>query len=346
MGEHRHSEEVERQLPSLREDCRRVIGTPFKHFLCPILLEDEPVPLCMGHIINEACPNSFSGCVVQRSDIDGFYGSLVESDFTTNIQARSVGGLEKALRDPAMRKKLGPKLTVDGEELEYYEYREADVPGHTPINVHIGEGEPLRLVVKKTQEELDALMDKKLEISVGKDCRLSAVVTLVKAAFLTLFRLLGYSYAVSPEGRRIGQHMLGQFYREHGSNNGRKKIRKARREAPAFFEPFVNIMRLVDWFDGRQSLGTVEDKRGMACMTASGKIFGLKIFVRTDIFFGAVLMPFYEEAEGEAAYNEFLQSDSPMLLVRECEFEDMRLQIGTQSKESFWPKNDEEFKFD
>jgi len=300
----------------------------------------------MGHIINEACPNSFNGCVVQRSDVDGFYGSLVESDFTTNIQARSMGGPEKALRDPAMRKKMGLKFVVDGEELEHYEYRGVDVPGHTPIAMHIGEGEPFHLIVKKTPDELDALMGKRLEIKVGKDCRMPSVVTLVKAAYLTVFRLLGYSYAVSLEGRRIGQHMLGKFFREHGGNHGRKKIQKAKKEAPAFFQPYVNIMRLIDRFDGRQSVGTVEDQHGKASMTPSGKIFGLIIFVRSVIFFGAVLMPFYEEAEGEAAYNEFMQNESPRLLVRECKFEDMRLQIGTQSKESLWPKNNEEFKFD
>jgi hypothetical protein len=168
----------------------------------------------------------------------------------------------------------------------------------------------------------------------------------VKAAYLTLFRLLGYSYAVSPEGRRIGQHMLGKFYREYGGGNGRKKIQKAKKEAPAFFQPYVNIMRPIDRFDGRQPVGTVEDQLGNACMTPSGKIFGLIVFVRTNIFFCAVLMPFYEEAEGKAAYNEFLQNECPTLLVRECKFEDMRLQIGTQSKESLWPKNNEEFRFD
>jgi hypothetical protein len=346
MSDHKHSEEVERQLPFLREECTRVIGRPFKHFLCPILLKDEPVPLCMGHIINEACPNSFNGCVVQRADVDGFYGSLVESAFTTNIQARSMGGTEKALRDPAMRKKMGLKFVVDGEELEHYEYRGIAGPGHTPIDMHTGEGEPIRLVVKKTQEELDALIDKGLEIRVGKDCRMPSVVTLVKAAYLTLFRLLGYSYAVSPEGRRIGQHLLGKFFREHAGNHGRKKIQKAKKEAPAFFQPYVNIMRPIDRFEGRQSVGTVEDQHGKACMTPSGKMFGLIIFVRTDIFFCAVLMPFYEDAEGEGAYNEFMQNDCPMLLVRDCKFEDMRLQIDTQSKESFWPKNNEEFNYD
>src|SRR2546429_236557 len=98
------SKDIERQRSFLREDCTRVIGRPFKDFLCPILLTDEPVPLCMGHIINKACPNSFGGRIVQRADLDSFYGALAESDFTANIQARSMGGPEEALRDPTLRK--------------------------------------------------------------------------------------------------------------------------------------------------------------------------------------------------------------------------------------------------
>ena len=285
MSEHKHSEKVERQLPILREDCTRVIGQPFKHFLCPILLDDEPVPLCLGHIINEACPNSFNGCVVQRSDVDGFYGSLVESDFTSNIQARSMGGPEKALRDSALRKKMGLTFVVDGKELKHYEYRGVDVPGHTPIAMHIGEGEPLQLVMKKTQEELDALMERGLEIKVGNDCRMSSVVTLVKAAYLALFRLLGYSYAISPAGRRIGHEILGKFYRAHGHN-----IREAKKAALEFFRPYVNIMRTIDRFNGKQPIGTIEDQVGKACTTPSGKLFGLIVFIRTDTHFFAVLM--------------------------------------------------------
>jgi hypothetical protein len=55
-------------------------GNPFKCFYCPILQTDEETELCMGHIVNKSIPNSCRKCVVQRKDVDGFYGVVVEAE--------------------------------------------------------------------------------------------------------------------------------------------------------------------------------------------------------------------------------------------------------------------------
>jgi hypothetical protein len=136
-----HSETVEHNLTTLREDYARIIGRPFENYFCPILLEDERVRLCMGHIINEACPNSFRGRVVQREDVDNFFGSSFEADFTGTVQAKSMS-LREALDNPQMSKKLQPKLVLNGEQCEYYHDRGAASPRHAKIAVDIGEGEP------------------------------------------------------------------------------------------------------------------------------------------------------------------------------------------------------------
>src|SRR5882724_3720531 len=106
--EYRHSDKIEHNLNAMREDYARVVSKAFEHFFCPTLLEDKPVPLCMGHIINEACPNSFRGRVVQRADVDRFYGWAFESDFTGNVQARSMSPRD-ALLDLKICKKIIPK---------------------------------------------------------------------------------------------------------------------------------------------------------------------------------------------------------------------------------------------
>jgi hypothetical protein len=88
------------RVDKLREDFQAETGQPFKHFFCPILHVDEPVPLCEGHIINKA----FGTCnawVPQRQDVDNFFGSMVEADFISAVQDRS---------KPAFQKWIDPKL--------------------------------------------------------------------------------------------------------------------------------------------------------------------------------------------------------------------------------------------
>src|SRR5262249_10767782 len=119
IASYMHSSTVEHHLKALREDYERVEGRPFEHFYCPILGVDERAPLCMGHIVNEACPDSYRGRVVQREDVDNFYGALAEAEFTTLVQARSMDPRD-VLCDPILRKRMKPKLMVGGEVWPHY----------------------------------------------------------------------------------------------------------------------------------------------------------------------------------------------------------------------------------
>src|SRR5690349_20508560 len=75
-----HSD-IEARLNLHRADYAAVTGKPFRHFYCPILHVDEPVPLQRGHVVNEAFAGSPGAWVVQRQDVDSFYGSFFEADF-------------------------------------------------------------------------------------------------------------------------------------------------------------------------------------------------------------------------------------------------------------------------
>ncbi len=332
-----YSDTIRHHVQALREDYARVVGRPFKYFFCPLLLVDEAVPLCMGHIINQACPKSFRGRVPQRADVDRFYGRTFESDFTGNVQARSMNPRE-AILDPTICKKISPKIIVNGEEWKHYPDHGADVPGHTKVAMHLGGDEPLRWVVKKPQEEVDTLEKNSFQLAIGKDCRLSSLVSLIKAAYLTLFKLLGYSYALSTAGKQVGHELLGRFYREHGQ----KSANDARKEGLDFFRPYVNMMRTIEGFTGTVPLGTIESHRADVC-TAAGKIFAILVRVRTNARYFDVLMPCFEEPEGQVIYKEFLHNDGQALRVHECKFENMTLTVSEESREIFWPKNDAEF---
>jgi hypothetical protein len=338
------SERVQRRLLSLQADFMSVTGRPFEHFYCPIMLEDRDVPLCMGHIINGACPNSFKGCVVQRQDVDNFFGTFAEAAFTTNVQARSMKSGE-ALHDPELVKKLQPKLVVEGEVWPHYPDRGLDVPtSHTRISVQAGGGEGVHWVLKKKPEEVDSLKDTGFQLKLGRDCRLEALVSLVKAAYLTLFELLGYAYALGADGRRAGHDVLGRFFREHGS----KRAEDARANALRFFRPHVNMMRTIEQFEGSIPQGTIEDRRAQACVTGDRTIFGLIVFSRANRQYYGVLMPYFDNPVGEAAYDDFMRSERQSIRVHECKVNGPTAGITVQerSSETTWPKDGKAFSFD
>src|SRR5215213_7730420 len=70
------------KLEKLRADFAATTGEPFENFFCPILFRDERVELCRAHIINQAFRGSDPTWTIQRKDVDGFYGSLFEADFS------------------------------------------------------------------------------------------------------------------------------------------------------------------------------------------------------------------------------------------------------------------------
>jgi len=186
------SAEIERQLTRLREDYRALYGAPFTHFYCPILCKDEETELCLGHIVNEAIPNSRRTTVVQRSDVDRFYGAAFEADFTALLAAR--------LRSPSalLLEKLPPrvdaKLMVDGEEFEYYRHVRGQVPsGHTMLLFESDDGKCTPLILKRPPQQVIAAEESHWRVVVDADMRLASLVSLIKAAFLTLFRLFGVS---------------------------------------------------------------------------------------------------------------------------------------------------------
>ena len=116
-------EKVQNRLPVMREDYRRVTNAPFKHFACPILLRDEDTRLCMAHIVNQKIANSCRKTVVQRHDVDSFYGKMVECDFIDlNTLRRST--LEDVLLKKDLRTKIKPRFTThDGKECDHYRDR-------------------------------------------------------------------------------------------------------------------------------------------------------------------------------------------------------------------------------
>src|SRR5262245_56173772 len=259
------SEAMRIQLNELQAEFTASQGNPFQHFYCPLLLKDEDTELCMGHVINEKIPNSSGARVLQRKDVDGFYGRVFEPDFMTLLEAREANPKD-AVFDPALSKKMKPRILIDGEECPHYLHRGTKLPPeHTGIQLEHPDGEAIRLVLKKRPEDFKVDQSRKWQIVVERDFRVTALVSLIKAAYLTLFRLLGYRYALSGEGIEVGHNILGNFFRQYGD----KSVEDARNEARQWFRPYVNMMRPIVGFSGTPPPGTVEDGVVKVCFGSS-----------------------------------------------------------------------------
>jgi len=83
--------------------------------------------------------------------------------------------------------------------------------------------------------------DQDWQISVEKDLRLPALVSLLKAAHLTLFEMLRYRYVLSAVGHFMGQSILGKFFLQ---NEGLAK-QAVIANAYGHFREFMNLVRPV-----------------------------------------------------------------------------------------------------
>ena len=71
---------------------------------------------------------------------------------------------------------------------------------------------------------------------------MAALASLIKAAHLTLFEMLGYRYALSAGGYFVGKDILGQFF----LNNCGQSMRKILKNAVAHFQEFVYMVQPVE----------------------------------------------------------------------------------------------------
>lgn len=307
-------EELQRRVDVLRSDCKDESGKAFNNFLCPILHIDEPVELCRGHVI----PDAFKTCnewVPQRKDIDAFYGSMAEAEFIGAIKDQSKSAFEKWV-DPELNRRHRPRFRVNDVELPYYFPKEpANVPGHTSVKLVGVDGETLcNVVVKKSFDEMKALNPREFQVIVERDYRPAVIASVLKAAHLTLFQMLGYRHVFSPGGQYLAA-ILKQFYLAQ-RQRPRDELQAA---LAAHFQPLVRMVSQMH-IQGECNLrGTVMDKRILACMGAKEGPFAMGVIVPagTDAF--CVWLP---AGEGKAidTYLGFLSEPPTSIAAKLLQF--------------------------
>ena len=266
----------------------------------------------------------------------GPFGRVFEADFVALITSRGTG-VRDVFKDAALSKKLKPRITVDGEEWRYHYYRGHAIPvAQCGVILADDAGDAVRLVVHKSPQEMEDGQGQNWQLSFELDCRVSALVSLIKAAYLTLFHLNGYGYALSARGLSVGYDLLGDFYRQ----NRDKEVSQVKEAARDYFKRYVHMVRPIERVDGTPPVGTIEDHRAKVCFGSSGRPFALVVLYQHDQELHAVMMPFFAHPDSAAAFFEFLNNDRDTLRASECVFNPNKngWEIEEQPAEMVWPK--------
>jgi hypothetical protein len=232
--------------------------------------------------------------------VDNFYGSRFESDFV-NIQYRGQHLTGSVLADPSLSKKLRPKMRIGDEDVEHFVASEP-VPDRFTETMVAGPNGPIRLGLKIHPDGAGTALGKNWSIAIEKDIRLPALVSILKAAHLTMFDMLGYSYALSAGGHLVGWDILGKLFL---SNNALKKA-DVIANAEAHFKEFANMARPV--LNPPADLhGTASDRFVFVCRCDAETPWGFIVFVRTSHLVHAALLPVLETDSAAERFVAFLK---------------------------------------
>lgn len=314
----------------LRANYASVVGRPFRHFYCPVLFRDEATPLSRAHVINTAFPDSTRRWTIQRKDVEGFFGTFFESDFIS-IQHRGKHCPLEILADKELARRLDPRVVFKGQEIEHYIPNGPVPDSHSPVIIDL-EGRPTaRLGLKLDPSEALAGVDADWEVRIEKDVRLAALASLLKAAHLTLFELVGYEYALSAGGHFLGYEVLGKFFLA----NAGKERSAVLSNADSHFREFVNLVRPV--LSAPPGLkGTITDRLLYLC-TGTPRAWAFMVLVRTGEQMHAVLVPVLEDAESAARFAGFLSKPAPRFEVKLTRFAGDRWEVAKDSRTFVWP---------
>lgn len=325
--------DFERRLEALRSDFQARTNAPFSHFYCPILFGDNEIELCKGHIVNASFPDSSRNWIIQRKDVDSFYGAAFESDFV-DIKSGDVSLDNNILANAYLSKKLRPQIRIGDQDVPHF-VASGPVPAHfTEAAVETPFG-TIRLGLKIHPDEAMTSAGRNWSIAIEKDIRLPALVSVVKAAYLTMFNMLGYSYPLSAGGHLVGWDILGKFFL------GNQRLGKCEITANAriHFKEFANMVRplLVPPSDVR---GTVSDHFVFICRCEADTPWGIIVLVRTSHLVHAALLPILETDRAAERFVTFLKGRDCRIRANRCRFEGDKW-YGSRDEEILtWPEAD------
>ncbi len=182
-------------------------------FICPITLEDVSVDqLCRGHILNKGIRVASRKWVPQFVLLDNFYGESVESELVAYLNFSSLSAVERVERYRRFT------INLNGETFKVFPAGPSAERRFPKVAFKNSDGEVFaERYVKSAQIEPGCHSDVPCEFTLEVNS-LGITAGLLKSAYLTLFRMVGYRFGLEPVGSTV-RKALEQFYlqRDHSA---------------------------------------------------------------------------------------------------------------------------------
>ena len=318
------------ELERLRADYAIVAGgESFSHFYCPILFRDEDAELCKGHIVNQAFEKASRAWTVQRADVDSFFGRCFEGDFV-DIQYRNQAKAGLAIFDKDLSSKFKPSFSLNGEIVPHY-LPTGPVPKNHSLMLLEGAESSIRIALKLAPGLL-AGATRSWEIKIEKDLRIPALVSLIKAAHLTMFKMFGYRYCFSAGGHLVGRTILGDFFLK---NNALAKTEAVVENAVSEMTQYANMVRPMLAVPDHVR-GTIEDGDLYLCVIGDLP-WAMMVFIRIAEGMHVVVVPVLEYADASARFLSFLKN-AGRVEVRRAKYVGGQVHFAQRSEFFQWPE--------
>jgi hypothetical protein len=186
--------------------------------ICPITLKDTPFrELCVGHILNQGLQHASRLTVPQRRDLDNFFGASIEADLVRYLNFPILSSAEHL----AKVKRFTIRLPT-GDRMEAFFAGDEAAKRFKRVDITNAQGELVASPYVRSNESMVGEykdVEVEWEITIND---LALVGALIKSAYLTLFRLVGYRYALDPIGS-IVRKSLGDFFNDRADKTSARQ---------------------------------------------------------------------------------------------------------------------------
>jgi hypothetical protein len=209
-------------LQKLQTAYQRATGDPCPDFYCPIMNEFGVGPrgLMDGHILPQCVRSASRATVIQRADVDNVFG---------RIEAVLCNFLNRPFYDVNELYKRATSLTITGSsgspEPAFFPSPKA-TPPYPQILLSNPAGEIIAAPFVKTPKDRSGEFDGPVDVEGELVFFIPALaVSLIKAAHLAVFRLMGYEWALDPAGQFVGTR-LATLVRRKADDEGARQLAK------------------------------------------------------------------------------------------------------------------------